>query len=190
MALGWESRVFTTTWSRSLAHAYIEWPLVLHDSGVYTNYPIYCVWYKLLKHTLYILSNLKISKSSIFVLSNTKFMDTCSITIHFNIISACFAVFVECILCLDRELEEVSSFYFQLTPLNPMVSPNTEKLKRACIKFFWHFDTLNAWHWFHSVKKCSITFTDFPHALLALPSLNEIINVSVLHDQAITHVLS
>ena len=50
-------------------------------------------------------------------------------------------VFVECIICFS-EFKEASSF--QLVPLTPEASPNTKKLKRAHIKSFQHFDTLDS----------------------------------------------
>ena len=71
--------------------------------------------------------------------SDTKFKNTCSFIIHVKRISACYKVFVECILCFG-ELEEVSSS-FELEPLTPEASDNTKKLKRACIERFRHFDT-------------------------------------------------
>ena len=59
------------------------------------------------KHTLfYQISKLARAKT---IMSDTKFMNTCSFTIHFKKIIVFFKVFVECIIFLG-ELEEVSSF--------------------------------------------------------------------------------
>ena len=78
-----------------------------------------------------------------FIRSDTKFMNTCSFIIHVKRISACYKVFVECILCFS-ELEEVSSS-FESEPLTLEASyNNTKKLKRACIERFQHFDTLGS----------------------------------------------
>ena len=55
--------------------------------------------------------------------------------------SACFEVFVECIVCFG-EFEEVSSS-FQLVLLTLEASLNTKKLKRTCTKRFLHSDTLS-----------------------------------------------
>jgi hypothetical protein len=77
-----------------------------------------------------------------FILSDTKFKNTCSFIIHVKRINACYKVFVECIL-VSSELEEVSSS-FESEPLTPEASDNTKKLKRACIERFRHSDTLGS----------------------------------------------
>ena len=59
----------------------------------------------------------------------------------FKKISVCFKVFVECIVCFGG-LKEASSF--QLVPLTHETSPNTNKLKRACVESFRHFNTLSS----------------------------------------------
>ena len=73
-------------------------------------------------------------------------MNTCSFIVHFKTISACSKVFVEYIIGFG-ELEEVSSSSSSsrhLVPLDLEASPNTKKLKRACIESFQHFETLGS----------------------------------------------
>jgi hypothetical protein len=94
-----------------------------------------------------------------FIPSDTKFKNTCSFIIHVKRISACYEVFVECIL-VSSERKEVSST-FESEPLTPEAFDNTKKLKRACIERFRHFDTWG------SRNKFSITFTEFPCALFS-----------------------
>ena len=65
-------------------------------------------------------------------MSDTKFINICSVTIHIKKISACSNVFLECMICFD-EFEEAS---FQLAPLTLETFSNTQKLKRACIESF------------------------------------------------------
>ena len=77
-------------------------------------------------------TNLKISEGWDFLLTDIEFMVTCSITVRFKRICACFEVFVEV------------AFSFQFASLTPETSPNTKKLKRARIESFWHFDTLGS----------------------------------------------
>ena len=77
------------------------------------------------------------------LLSDTKFMNTCSFIMHFKKSSECSKAFVECTICFG-ELREVSSTSFQLAPLTHEASHNTKELKRACIELstLWHFELL------------------------------------------------
>ena len=59
----------------------------------------------------------------------------------FKKIRVCSKVFVECIVYFG-ELKEASSF--QSVSLTHEASPHTDKLKRACIESFQHFDTLSS----------------------------------------------
>lgn len=63
-----------------------------------------------------ILLNLKISESIDFLLSDIKFMESCSFTVHFKKISVRSKAFEECITCFS-ELEDVSSSFFLSPPL-------------------------------------------------------------------------
>ena len=64
-----------------------------------------------------------------FIPSDTKFKNTCSFIIHVKRISACYKVFVECILCFG-ELEEVSSS-FELEPLTPEASDDIKEAEES-----------------------------------------------------------
>lgn len=72
-------------------------------------------------------------------------MNTCSSTIHYKTIIACFKVFVGYNKCSD-ELENTYSSSCassaQPAPLTPQTSPNVKKVKRECIE---SFDTLTLW---------------------------------------------
>lgn len=135
----------------------------------YTHCLIQCVWYQLFK-TCTISSNLKISEGWNFELNDIKFMNTLPIYYTYEIVDACFKVFVS-------EFKEVLSSSFQSTLLNFEASPNTRILKRVCIESFFlsprHFGLREPyifwWHQFHAVKNLSITFQVFPHMLLAHP---------------------
>ena len=73
-------------------------------------------------------------------------MNTCTFTIHFKTISVRFKVFVKCIICVDelKSSFSSSSSSFWSVPLNHEASPNTEKLKRACIESFQCVNTLGS----------------------------------------------
>ena len=77
-------------------------------------------------------TNLEINEGWNFLLSDIEFMVTCSFTVRFKRICACFEVFVEV------------AFSFEFASLTPETSPNTKKLKRARIESFRHFDTLGS----------------------------------------------
>ena len=80
-----------------------------------------------------ILLNLKSNKGKDFHWVITKFVNTCSTTIHFKKINACSKVFVECTICFGE---------FKKPP--PPPPPNTKRLKRACIQSFHHLETLDS----------------------------------------------
>jgi hypothetical protein len=71
-------------------------------------------------------------------------MNACSFTIYFKTISACFDVFVQCIMFFGEFEEASSSLSFQSAPLDRKAPPNTKKVKRTCIERFYHVDTLGS----------------------------------------------
>ena len=79
----------------------------------------------------------------IILLSDTKFMNTCSFTTPFEKVNVCPKVLVECVIC-SSEFKEASSSSLRLVPLAHEVSPNNKQLKEICIKNFQHFDTLDS----------------------------------------------
>ena len=66
-----------------------------------------------------ILPNSKLLKLLKFVMSDTKFMNTCAFTISLKKISACSKMLVECIIYFG-EHEEASSSSFQVASLTLM----------------------------------------------------------------------
>ena len=77
------------------------------------------------------------------LLSDTKFMNTCSFIIHCKNISACSMLFVECIMCYG-ELKEASTSSSQQAPLTFEAFLTAKKLKRAYIENFQSFVTLDS----------------------------------------------
>ena len=83
---------------------------------VFTTTIFHLVGVVLIPQTRTTLQDLQIGEGWFFIylLSCTKFTNTCSFTIHFKIISACSKVFVECTICFG-ELKEAFSFFFSVS---------------------------------------------------------------------------
>ena len=78
------------------------------------------------------------------LLSDTKFMDTCSFSRPFKKTIVCSKVFAKSMIGFVELVETSSSSSSLATPLALEASPTNKKLKRTCIESFWRFDTLNS----------------------------------------------
>ena len=81
----------------STSYAYVG-PPWFSNSIHHIKYPIKCVWYYSWSTHYFAKSQKQCGAWAFFSLSDTKFVNTCSFTIHFKIINACSKIFVESII--------------------------------------------------------------------------------------------